>query len=71
MIIKNRVKEIRVQRGLTQQALAEQVGVTRQSIIAIEKRKYTPSVKLALMITTALGEPLETLFWLEDEEKQK
>ena len=71
MIIKNRVKEIRVQRGLTQQALAEQVGVTRQSIIAIEKRKYTPSVKLALMITTALGVPLETLFWLEDEEKEK
>jgi len=69
MILNNQLKEIRKQKGLTQQALAEQVGVTRQSIIAIEKRKFVPSVKLSLRIASALGIPLETLFWLEEEEE--
>jgi putative transcriptional regulator len=61
----NRLKEIRLARGFTQEALAEQVGVTRQTIIAIEKAKFVPSVKLALEIAGMLGVPLDQVFWLE------
>lgn len=61
----NRLKEIRLAKGLTQEALAEQVGVTRQTIIAIEKAKFVPSVKLALEIASVLGVSLDLLFWLE------
>lgn len=63
-----RLKEIRQSRGLTQEALAEQVGVTRQTIIAIEKLKYVPSVKLALDLADALAVPLNELFGLEKPE---
>ena len=68
MILRNRVREIRQEKGLTQQSLADQVGVTRQTIIAIEKSKFAPSVKLALELASALGAPLEEMFWLEREE---
>ncbi len=60
----NRLKETRTARGFTQEALAEQVGVTRQTIIAIEKAKFVPSVKLALEIAAVLRVPVEELFWL-------
>jgi len=65
MDLRNRVKEIRQEKGLTQQSLAEQVGVTRQTIIAIEKGKFAPSVRLALELASALGVSLEDTFWLE------
>jgi len=61
----NRLKEIRLQKGLTQESLANAVGVTRQTIIAVEKEKFVPSVKLALELASALDTPLEDLFWLE------
>ena len=61
----NHVKETRQALGLTQEALAERVGVTRQTIIAIEKLKYVPSVKLALEIAAALEVSIADLFWLE------
>ena len=61
----NRLKETRLARGLTQETLASQLGVTRQTIIALEKSKYVPSVKLALEIAAALGTPINDLFWLE------
>jgi len=41
------------------------IGVTRQTIIAIEKGKFVPSVKLALELAKALDQPLEEVFWLE------
>jgi putative transcriptional regulator len=63
--IANRLKDIRTQRGLTQQNLASMVGVTRQTIIAIEKGKFVPSVKLALELCSALRISLEEVFWLE------
>ena len=50
---------------LTQEALAAAVGVSRQTIIAIEKSKFVPSVKLALELTAALDVSLEEYFWLE------
>ena len=66
MKLYNRVKDIRLEKQLTQESLADTVGVTRQSIIAIEKSKFVPSVKLALELAQALGVSLEDLFWLEN-----
>ena len=65
MALYNRLKEIRLQNALTQETLAQKVGVTRQTIIAIEKSKFVPSVKLALEIASTLDVALESLFWLE------
>ncbi|MDY0020294.1 MAG: helix-turn-helix transcriptional regulator [Anaerolineae bacterium] len=66
MELHNRVREERVRRDLTQVSLADAVGVTRQTIIAIEKGKFVPSVKLSLELAGFLGLPLESLFWLEE-----
>jgi len=71
MKINNCLKKIRQQKNLTQEALATAVGVTRQSIIAIEKGKFVPSVKLALEIAAALGVSLEEVFWLENSQGGK
>ncbi len=62
----NRLRDIRLEKQLTQESLADAVGVTRQSIIAIEKSKFVPSVKLALELAHVLGVSLEELFWLEN-----
>lgn len=62
----NSLKDKRNARGLTQEALAERVGVTRQTIISIERAKFVPSVKLALALAAALGISIHELFWLED-----
>jgi len=64
MSLCNRLKETRVARNLTQETLARAVGVTRQSIIAVEKGKYVPSVRLALELAQALGTQVEDVFWL-------
>ncbi len=71
MKMNNRLKEIRLERQFTQESLAEAVGVTRQTIIAVEKDKFVPSVKLALELAAALGVSLEELFWLENEKRSK
>ena len=52
---------------MSQQALAEAVGVTRQTIIAIEKSKYSPSLELAFKISDAFGVTLEAVFNYEQE----
>ena len=52
---------------MTQQELAEKVGVTRQTIIAIEQRRYAPSLEAAFRIARALQAPLEEVFQYEDE----
>jgi putative transcriptional regulator len=66
MKLQNRLKEFRVEKDLTQETLAKAVGVTRQTIIAIEKEKFVPSVKLALELANALNKPLESIFWLDN-----
>jgi len=66
MDLHNQVKAIRLQRSLTQEALANVLGVTRQTIISIEKEKFVPSVKLALELAKALEVPMEKLFWLDE-----
>jgi putative transcriptional regulator len=52
---------------MTQQALADRVGVTRQTILSIERGRYNPSVGLALQIADVFGVPVEDLFELESE----
>jgi putative transcriptional regulator len=69
MVPKNAVRTNRTQKALTQQALADSVGVSRQTIIAIEKGGYTPSVTLALRLAQVLGSSVESLFWLENGER--
>jgi putative transcriptional regulator len=65
MLLRNRLKETRLERGYTQEGLAQAVDVTRQSIIAIEKGRYRPSVELALRLALALDADIDDIFWLE------
>ena len=58
----NNVQKIRSEKGITQEELAKAVGVTRQTIISIEKGNYTPSVCLALLISDKFGMTVEELF---------
>lgn len=60
--VSNTVYEVRTQKGMTQEELAEKVGVSRQTIIAIEKGNYTPSVMLALRIAQAFKMCVDDLF---------
>lgn len=61
--ITNRIRALRFKHGeMTQQQLADQVGVTRQTINAIEANKYSPSLEVAFLIARAFGEPLEAVF---------
>lgn len=64
--IRNRVYQLRTARSLTQEALAQAVGVSRQTIIAIEGGNYTPSVHLALKIARFFKEPVEQLFSIHE-----
>lgn len=66
MNLHNNLKDIRTQKNFTQEYLAGIISVTRQTIIAIEKEKFVPSVKLALELAQALGTPFDELFWLEE-----
>lgn len=66
-IIKNRVYNLRAKSGVTQEELAEAVGVTRQTIIAIEKGNYTPSVILALKIAKFFKKSVEDIFQIKYE----
>lgn len=58
----NKVKVFRAEHGLTQQDLATRVGVTRQTIIAIESGKYLPSLPLAYKIAKLFGSKVESVF---------
>lgn len=62
MTVKNVLKELRTEKQLTQQDLADMVGVTRQTIIAIEGGKYAPSLELAFKLADACKKPLEQVF---------
>ena len=64
----NRVREFRKKAGLTQAALGEAVGVSRQSIVSTEKGDYAPSVYLALRLARTLGATVEVLFPLTTKE---
>lgn len=63
--IKNKIQECRQTLKLTQEQLAEKVGVTRQTIISIEKENYTPSLSLAFSLSKIFKKPIDSLFWEE------
>ena len=65
--LENKVKVARIQVNLTQQQLAEKIGVTRQTISLIEKGKYNPTLKLCLDICYAVNKTLDEIFWIEKE----
>jgi putative transcriptional regulator len=65
--VQNNVYALRMDKGLTQEDLARKVGVSRQTIIAIEKGNYTPSVLLALRLASAFQTPVEKLFYITNE----
>jgi putative transcriptional regulator len=64
--LSNQVRTLRTTRDLTQQQLADQVGVTRQTINAIEANKYSPSLEVAFRIARTLGAPLEAVFGYDE-----
>lgn len=64
--MKNRIKVFRAMHDLTQEALASEVGVTRQTILAIEKGKYDPSLELAFKISRRFGVMIEDIFTYEN-----
>lgn len=64
--MKNRVKEFRKQYQLTQEELAKKLGVTRQTIIAVENDKYNPTLELAMRLARYLNTTIEELFTLEE-----
>ncbi len=60
--IRNQIRELRALRGITQQELADKIGVTRQTVIAIEQDKYSPSLETAFKVAKVLGVPLDQCF---------
>ena len=67
--VRNHVRRHRLRLdGMTQQELGDRVGVSRQTILAIERGRYNPSVGLALRISETFGVPVEELFEIDREE---
>jgi putative transcriptional regulator len=65
--IKNRIRQLRFAHGeMTQQELADKAGCTRQTILLLEQERYVPSLVLAMRIAKLFGEPVESVFTLED-----
>ena len=63
LVLKNRIKEARQKVGLSQEALAALVGVSRNTISSIETGQFSPTAKLALILCIALDEKFENLFY--------
>ena len=63
LILKNKLKEIRTEKGLSQAGLAELVGVSRNTISSIETGQFCPTAKLALILCVALDKKFEDLFF--------
>ena len=66
-----RLDELLEERGMTLTELAERVGVTRQTVIAIEQGRYSPSLEMAFRIAHALGVPLDEVFQYPDPEQEQ
>ena len=63
LVLKNRLREARAERGLSQAGLAELVGVSRNTISSIETGQFNPTAKLALVLCIALDKKFEDLFY--------
>ncbi|MBR4038940.1 MAG: helix-turn-helix transcriptional regulator [Clostridia bacterium] len=66
--MKNRLEELRRQRGIRQEDLAQALGVSRQTVISLEKGKYNPSLALAFRLSRYFGMPIEAIFDDSDEQ---
>ena len=66
--MRNRIAELRKAQHLTQQDLADRVGVTRQTIISLENGRYNPSITLAFKLSRTFGQTIEEIFVLEEDE---
>ena len=66
--MKNELKVLRASRQMTQQQLAQQVGVSRQTIHAMETGRYVPSTVLALKVAHVFGRRVDEVFFLEEED---
>lgn len=64
--LKNRLRVLRAEKDISQETLAKAVGVSRQTIVAIEGDDYSPSVLLALKIAAYFGKKMEEVFYLEN-----
>jgi putative transcriptional regulator len=68
--VRNHIRKLRFERDeMTQQELASIVGVTRQTIVAIENQKYSPSLEAAFRIALALEKPLDEVFYYDADER--
>lgn len=65
--LRNRLEEIRKQKGLTQEELAEVLGVSRQTVNSLENGRYNPSIMLAFRIARFFGMSIEEIFIFEEE----
>jgi predicted transcriptional regulator len=63
LVLKNRLREMRAERGLSQAQLAAMVGVSRNTISSIETGQFTPTAKLALVLCMALDKKFEEIFY--------
>ncbi len=71
MVLRNRIRGLRFAAGeMTQQELANRIGVSRQTLNAIEGEKYSPSLEVAFQIARVFGKPLEEVFVYEPEGKK-
>ena len=66
--MKNRIKVLRAELSISQDYLAQQLGVSRQTIHAIENNKYAPSLTLGMKIARLFNKPVEEVFQMEEEE---
>ena len=64
--MRNRVRELRTERGWSQTELGERLGVSRQTVNAIENERYDPSLPLAFLIARAFALPIEQLFFADN-----
>jgi putative transcriptional regulator len=70
-MMQNRLEEMRTQKGLTQQELADLVSVSRQTIISLERGRYNPSITLAMRLARLFRIPVEQLFIYSDEDNDE
>lgn len=65
--MKTRMQELRKERGISQEMLANELGVTRQTVISLEKERYTASLELAFKIARYFGKSIEEVFIYEED----
>ena len=65
LVLKNRLKEVRIEKGISQAQLAQLVGVSRNTISSIETGQFNPTAKLALILCIALDKKFEELFYFD------